>query len=98
MTKLNDAAERLRRLHGFPCDIDILQTLILRGYRTTGYSPTVIRGPELISRVSDSTPDRYYSSAPTPTNLFTPMGEQTDCNGRKKNGTALYVSDVKSDL
>ena len=47
MRKLNDMAERLRRRHKIPYDINFLQPLMLQEYRTTGYSLTAILNLEL---------------------------------------------------
>lgn len=49
MRKLVDMTERLRRRHEPPHDLNLLKTVMLQEYRTTGYSPTAIPNIELSS-------------------------------------------------
>lgn len=49
MRKLDDMAERLRRRHETPYDINLLQPIVLQEYRTTGYSLAAILNLELRS-------------------------------------------------
>ena len=97
MTKLNAVAERLRRPHEVPCDINLLQPIMLQEYRTTGYSPTAIRNLELISEDSAPMPDKYYTSAQLRLSSSHQWASRLTATV-ERSGTALYLSVVKSDL